>query len=50
MRGLGVGLEDIKIGHWTDRKSATGCTVILCETEALLIPASIPSLTERIRE
>jgi L-aminopeptidase/D-esterase-like protein len=35
MRGLGVGLEDIKIGHWTDRKSATGCTVILCEKGAV---------------
>ncbi len=35
MRRLGAGLEDIKIGHWTDRKAATGCTVILCEKGAV---------------
>ena len=22
----------IRVGHWTDRRAATGCTVILCET------------------
>ena len=25
----------IKVGHYTDKKAATGCTVILCETGAV---------------
>ncbi|MFQ6014511.1 MAG: P1 family peptidase [Anaerolineae bacterium] len=25
----------IKVGHWTDREAATGCTVILCEAGAV---------------
>jgi len=35
MRALEAGLADIKIGHWTDLKAATGCTVILCEKGAV---------------
>lgn len=25
----------IKVGHWTDRRAATGCTVVLCEAGAM---------------
>jgi L-aminopeptidase/D-esterase-like protein len=25
----------IKVGHWTDRRAATGCTVVLCESGAV---------------
>src|SRR5205823_14081554 len=25
----------IKVGHWTDRRAATGCTVVLCEAGAV---------------
>ena len=25
----------IKVGHWSDRQAATGCTVVLCETGAV---------------
>src|SRR3990172_4391184 len=25
----------IKVGHWSDRDAATGCTVVLCETGAV---------------
>jgi L-aminopeptidase/D-esterase-like protein len=25
----------IKVGHWTNRRAATGCTVVLCETGAV---------------
>ena len=25
----------IKVGHWTDRRAATGCTVVLCERGAM---------------
>lgn len=30
-----MGLEGIKIGHATDLKARTGCTVVLCETGAI---------------
>ena len=25
----------LRVGHWTDRRAATGCTVVLCETGAV---------------
>lgn len=28
-------VQGIKVGHWTDREAATGCTVILCEEGAV---------------
>jgi L-aminopeptidase/D-esterase-like protein len=28
-------VRGIKVGHWTDREAATGCTVILCEEGAV---------------
>ena len=28
-------VQGIKVGHWTDREAATGCTVILCEKGAV---------------
>src|SRR4051794_29554268 len=27
-------VRGIKVGHWTDRRNATGCTAILCEAGA----------------
>lgn len=28
-------VRGIKVGHWTDRRAATGCTVVLCERGAV---------------
>jgi L-aminopeptidase/D-esterase-like protein len=28
-------IPGIKVGHWTDRRNATGCTVLLCEAGAM---------------
>jgi len=28
-------VPDIRVGHWTDRRAATGCTVVLCEKGAV---------------
>ena len=28
-------VSGIKVGHWTDKKAATGCTVVLCEQGAV---------------
>jgi L-aminopeptidase/D-esterase-like protein len=28
-------VSGIKVGHWTDRRNATGCTVVLCERGAM---------------
>ena len=28
-------VKGIKVGHWTDRENATGCTVVLCEDGAV---------------
>jgi len=28
-------IAGIKVGHWTDRRNATGCTVVLCEAGAM---------------
>jgi L-aminopeptidase/D-esterase-like protein len=28
-------IADLHVGHWTDRRAATGCTVILCEKGAV---------------
>ncbi len=28
-------VSGIKVGHWTDKKAATGCTVVLCELGAV---------------
>ena len=34
--GSGItGVEGIKVGHYTDRPAATGCTVVLCEDGAV---------------
>ena len=27
-------VDGIRVGHWTDRRGGTGCTVVLCETSA----------------
>ena len=38
MRALNDSLTDvsgIRVGHWTDRRAATGCTVVLCEKGAV---------------
>ena len=26
-------VADIRVGHWTNRRAATGCTVVLCPTD-----------------
>ncbi|MFO7996843.1 MAG: P1 family peptidase, partial [Dehalococcoidia bacterium] len=31
MFGAVTDVPGIKVGHYTDRQAATGCTVILCE-------------------
>lgn len=28
-------IPGLRVGHWTDRRAATGCTVVLCETGAV---------------
>ena len=35
MYGAITDVSGIKVGHYTDRKAATGCTVILCEQGAV---------------
>jgi len=35
MYGAITDVEGLKVGHYTDRKAATGCTVILCEQGAV---------------
>ena len=38
MEALGIvangitAVSGIRVGHWTDRHAATGCTVVLCES------------------
>ncbi len=38
MPGLRDAITDvpgIRLGHWTDRRAVTGCTVVLCEAGAV---------------
>ncbi|MDO8531987.1 MAG: P1 family peptidase [Dehalococcoidia bacterium] len=35
MSGSITDIPGIAVGHWTDRKAATGCTVVLCEAGAV---------------
>jgi L-aminopeptidase/D-esterase-like protein len=35
MRGAITDIPGIRVGHWTDREAATGCTVVLCESGAV---------------
>ncbi|MDH4208937.1 MAG: P1 family peptidase, partial [Anaerolineae bacterium] len=34
MSGFITDVPGIKVGHYTDRRAATGCTVVLCEAGA----------------
>ena len=35
LRGAITDVPGIRVGHWTDRRAATGCTVVLCEKGAV---------------
>ena len=41
-KGL-TSVPGIKVGHFTDRREATGCTVVLCESGVV---GGIPAITE----
>ena len=38
----------IKVGHFTDKKAATGCTVVLCELGVLARPIGRASTRRKV--
>lgn len=43
MNGTITDVAGIKVGHYTDREAATGCTAVLCYVQAAEELAGVPA-------
>ena len=43
-------VRGLSVGHWTDRKAATGCTVVLCDGEGAVAGVDVRGSAPGTRE
>jgi L-aminopeptidase/D-esterase-like protein len=49
-RGSLTDVPGLSVGHWTDEKAATGCTVVLCDGEGAVASADVRGAAPGTRE